>query len=308
MGSAGVQAVAAARELDREGVLAAIMHSLAMIQFDTQGAVIWVNDRFAKAMEYEAEEMIGMQHKQFCEPEYVQSLAYTELWKDLRNGRPFQEKIIRVTKHRQLRKLEASYMPVFDDAGRVQAVLKVATDITDRENRAAKMRAELQLLAGSLLERAEYGVAGSEQIKAAIDRTVEAFEASMKSLQLLESQAAEVGRTMEEIRYVASQTTLLALNATIEAAHAGEYGRGFTVIASEVRKLAKRAEEAAQQVNDNLGRIAEQAAAISGGTKRAQGVVADTQNRAWEAVRSFAVVGDTARELDRQARELRELA
>ncbi len=68
----------------------------------------------------------------------------------------------------------------------------------------------------------------------------------------LQNRATEVRNIVETVEKIAEQTNLLALNASIEASRAGEYGRGFTVVALEIRKLAEGSKEAVKIINDNL--------------------------------------------------------
>ena len=107
----------------------------------------------------------------------------------------------------------------------------------------------------AVAHKAEDGEIAAERAVNQMDQIEETVERSATVVAKLGTMSQEIGHIVETISDIAGQTNLLALNAAIEAARAGESGRGFSVVAEEVRKLAEQSDQAAQQIATLIGGI-----------------------------------------------------
>ena len=256
--------------LDENAVLASLESNLAMIEFDLNRKVIWANENFAQTLGYGVDAIKRMSHEQFCTPEFRNSKEYNELWRLLKSGTKFQKKIRRVDRRGTLVCLEATYIPVLNDDGNVNAVLKIATDITDRENKTVALVNQLKSLSENLGETVNKN--SNENIQA---------------IQSLNEQTNLIKEISKSIRNISSQTNILALNAAIEAARAGEHGRGFAVVAAEVRKLAANVDDAIKEVNANVDSIAKEVLKVGDITVSSKESVISTQSKINETMKEF---------------------
>ena len=108
-------------------------------------------------------------------------------------------------------------------------------------------------------EQSREGVNGIHDAIKQIEHMAEEIAATADSMQQLKEQSDDIGRVIDVIKGIASQTNLLALNAAIEAARAGEAGRGFAVVADEVRGLAMRTQDSTGEIESLIANLQHQA-------------------------------------------------
>jgi len=109
-------------------------------------------------------------------------------------------------------------------------------------------------------------------------------------IQQLDEDSRRISTVLEVIRNIAEQTNLLALNAAIEAARAGEHGRGFAVVADEVRTLAKRTADSTAEINTII-------TTVQSGTKDAVQAIASSRLLSGDSVEKVTEAGDMLQQI-----------
>ncbi|MDP4196184.1 MAG: methyl-accepting chemotaxis protein, partial [Bacteroidota bacterium] len=151
-------------------------------------------------------------------------------------------------------------------AGAVEQMTKTILDSAKNVGEAAEISKQASLTAQS-------GTAKIENTKNGMNRIVAGANQTAEIISSLSKKSDQIGEITQVIDDIADQTNLLALNAAIEAARAGEQGRGFAVVADEVRKLAERTTKATKEIADTIKAIQNEAKEADKSMKEAKGFV-----------------------------------
>lgn len=286
-------------------IIDALEQNIAIIRFDINRRVIYVNDNFANVLGYNKEELYGKEHKLFCFPDFSESPAYEELWRNLLSGMSFQDKIIRKNANSEIVWLEATYFPIYDEAhNEVIGVAKVTTDITARQNEIEKVTDDLMGMSKKLTESSQLGIKRGKDLLSESQEMSNLSAVSTNNLSELQKKNRSIQNIIETIQDIASNTNLLAINASIEAAHAGDYGLGFGVIAQEVKNLSQKVSESAQTIGKDILAVTNNINLVVEGNGQLKERIEMSEKEIEGTIKEFNQIDSESNNLQKQAKKL----
>jgi methyl-accepting chemotaxis protein len=191
-------------------------------------------------------------------------------------------------------------------ADQSEAVTKASTYTAQLSESIQQVSGNVQRVTSDSARASESASEGAKTVKATLEgmnniRSRVSFSA--EKVQEMGSHSSEIGVIVETIEDIASQTNLLALNAAIEAARAGEHGKGFAVVADEVRKLAERSSNATKEISELvrniLATVSEAVRAMEESTQEVEKGVRYAENTG----QSYDVILEVIQEVHHQAEE-----
>lgn len=186
--------------------------------------------------------------------------------------------------------------PIFDDAGQVIGGV-AAVESTEKQDKLQEMAAKMNDAISDLASTTEEISAQSEEISAVCGNLTNVVVES-------QGRVKETDDILGLIKNVAGQTNLLGLNAAIEAARAGEAGRGFSVVADEIRKLSGDTADSVKKIGEIIKTVQEDSANTAGKLGQMNDVIGQIARAITQVAGSIEQVVALGTELDRMARSL----
>jgi len=158
-----------------------------------------------------------------------------------------------------------------------QNVATAMTEMASTVMEVANSAAVAANAADDASQRANDGQAAVSEVQESVEQLAEKVQSGAEAILQVEGESDAISEILNVIRGIAEQTNLLALNAAIEAARAGEQGRGFAVVADEVRSLASRTQSSTEEIQSLIEQL-------QNGTRRAVSVMDESRSQANKSV------------------------
>lgn len=242
--------------------LGSALDNLALITLDPKRNITFVTETFAQTVGYTREELVGQKHRILCYPAFADSPEYEKFWEYLLAGNTFQDQMVRKAKDGHKIYLEADCFPLRNAAGVVTGICKVCFDKTKQISATKKALAEIVSVSGAIDQMYD----SQSQQMADTEKMMESMQGtSADNLQITDSlkkdteEIQKITRTVHDISY---HTNILAVNTALQAVRSTDNSGGFSVVAKEMRKLAKDVDQSSDGIRDTLQKISQEVANI----------------------------------------------
>ena len=182
-------------------------------------------------------------------------------------------------------------------SGSVEEINATIEELSTQSQGLSNLAINAAELAKRLEDKTEYGSKELENVRNITAGFVKEYEELRNGIRNLSSATKNIGSIIETVRQIAEQTNLLALNAAIEAARAGEAGRGFAVVADEIRKLAEQTKASTDTINSTISAVDMYSKALEGQIEKLYEEVEQTETGYESVSKSFEEISKSVGEI-----------
>jgi len=190
-------------------------------------------------------------------------------------------------------KVDDNYKMLEEQRAVVSGAIEAIHGVTNSNRELIGNMRELKEDSQKSIQSVEDGKEVLESNMHSTDRVYDSIEKTVESVEGLRTLSQEVSNAITAISDIADQTNLLALNAAIEAARAGEHGRGFAVVADEVRQLAEKSQKSANEIRTVIHSIEQSIAEVTSDTEATKDIFIELRQKSEQLTQNFESIEET---------------